>query len=279
MRKIGVIFPSRGLVFSETADELLQNLKNYNHRIFFSHSKSIPECFNEPLNRALEDKDITHIWFVEDDMVLPPDTLEKMILADKAVVTYDYPVNGEGRGSILEIKNRVIYCGTGCLLVKKEVFNEIERPVFRTNVRWNLKNFGEFIKLTSHHAEEKGYGLHDVNFCMELYKLDIPIHRLDVKLGQRKLVSLGKAGSNNGAHVVKIWKKVIKNELIKQVRKWPIEKTGNLTTVITPSGEVMLSRDHAKKLIKKGLASKAPKRPVVVDWTGYYEALGRTDNL
>lgn len=35
--KVGVIFPSRGLVFSKTADELLQNLKKVNHKIFFSH--------------------------------------------------------------------------------------------------------------------------------------------------------------------------------------------------------------------------------------------------
>lgn len=68
--KIGVILPSRGLIFSRTAEEILNNLKKVPHKIYFAHKRPIPECFNEPLEEALADKDITHIWFVEDDMVL-----------------------------------------------------------------------------------------------------------------------------------------------------------------------------------------------------------------
>jgi len=278
--KVGVIFPSRGLVFSKTADELLQNLAKVNHKIFFSHGKSIPDCFNEPLERALADKSITHIWFVEDDMVLGnTNILVGMLLEHAAVVTMDYPINQEGRGSVFEVKNRIIFCGTGCLLVKREVFDELPKPVFRTEVRWRMKNCGEFIKMTSHKVEDEGYGLHDINFSMALYRLNIPIHKLEGKLGQRKLLSLGKAGSNNGAHNIKVWTKLVRNHLLKQVKKWPIEKTGSLITVITPTGEVMLSHNHAKKLIKKGLATKTPKRPVVVDWSGFYEASSLSDNV
>lgn len=277
--KVGVIFPSRGLVFSKTADELLQNLKKVNHKIFFSHGKPIPDCFNEPLERALADPEITHIWFVEDDMVLKYDTLFWMLAARLPVVTVDYPINQEGRGSIFEVKNRIIFCGTGCLLVRREVFDELPKPVFRTEVRWRMKNCGEYIKMTSHKVEDEGYGLHDINFSMALYRLNIPIHKLEGKLAQRKLLSLGKAGSNNGAHNIKIWTKLVRNHLLKQVKKWPVEKSGNLITVITPTGEVMLSHTHAKKLIKKGLATKTPKRPVVVDWSGFYEASSLSDNL
>lgn len=278
MYKVGVILPSRGLIFSRTAEDVLNNLKGIPHKIYFSHKRPIPECFNEPLEKALADKDITDIWFVEDDMIIPPDTLKTMLQADHAVVTADYPINKEGRGSIFEVKKQVIYCGTGCMLVKREVFNELPKPVFRTNIRWNIKNFGQYLKMASHHVEDDGYGLHDINFCMSLYRLNIPIHKIDTVLGQRKLIALGKANTNNGAHQIEEWKKVKKNQLLNQIKKWPVETSGNLTTVITPTGEVMLTRSHANKLIKQGLANIPPKRPVVVDWSGY-EAAGGASNV
>lgn len=267
--KIGVIFPSRGLVFSRTADELLQNLKNIPHKIYFSHRKTIPECFNIPLEEALKDKEITHIWFVEDDMVIPSGTLTHMLEVDKAVVTADYPVNQIGRGSVFSIKGQTIYCGTGCLLVKREVFDEVKKPVFRTNVRWRMKNYGKYIRMTSHYSEEEGYGLHDITFCMALYEKNIPIHTIGIKLAQRKLISLGKAGSNNGAHNIEIWDKIKKDQLLRTIKTWPIEKTGKLITVDTEYGQMNVTESHAKKLIKAGLAKDIPAKPFVVDWSGF----------
>ena len=209
---IGVILPSRGLIFSRTADEILQNLKDVPHKFYFAHKRPIPECFNEPLERALKD-DVTHIWIVEDDMVLPKGTLTQLLEMDKAVVTADYPVNEKGRGSVFALKGQTIYCGTGCLLIKREVFDELKRPIFRTDVRWRMKNYGKQIKISSHYSEDEGYGLHDITFCMSLYERSIPIHVIKTKLAQRKLVSLGKAGSNNGAHVIEIWKEIKKDQI------------------------------------------------------------------
>lgn len=277
--KIGVILPSRGLIFSRTADEILEALNNAPHKIFFSHRRPIPECFNEPLEKALKDKDITHIWFVEDDMVLPPNILSKLLEVDKAVVTADYPVNQKGRGSVFSIKGQTIYCGTGCLLVKREVFDEIKKPVFRTNVRWNMKNFGDFLKMTSHYSTEKGYGLHDITFCMALYERSIPIHVIKEKLSQRKLVSLGKAGSNNGAHNIEVWSEIKKDQLLRTIKSWPVEKTGKLITVKTEYGLMNVTESHAKKLYKAGVAEKLPKKTLVVDWSGFYESPNLRSNV
>lgn len=252
---------------SQTADEILQNLKGIPHKIFFSHGRPIPECFEEPTNKALKD-DVTHLWFVEDDMQLPSDTLSKMLEADKAVVTIDYPVNREGRGAIFKVDKQIVFCGTGCLLVKREVFDELRAPYFRTDMRWNIKNYGDFLKMSvSKDSNLDGYGLHDVNFCMNLYHLNIPIHAIAGKLGQRKLVSLGKAGTNDGAHNIEVWARIKQGHLLKEVRKWPVLPTGKLVTLDTPTGEVSVSEAHAKTLLKKGLATKPPKRKLVVDWS------------
>lgn len=265
--KVGVILPSRGLIFSQTADEILQNLKDIPHKFFFSHGRPIPECFEKPTNRALLDDSITHLWFVEDDMVLTPPPLPPMLELNKAIVSVDYPVSEQGRGAIFKVDKQIIFCGTGCLLVKREVFDELKSPYFRTDRRWNIKNYGDFMKMTvSKDSNMDGYGLHDVNFCMNLYRLNIPIHAISGKLGQRKLIALGKSGSNDGAHQIRTWTKIVADHLLKQVKKWPVLPTGNLVSVITPTGERLASAAHARKLIKAGLATKPPKRKLVVDW-------------
>ena len=277
--KVGVIFPSRGLVFSRTANELLDNLTDIPHKIFFSHKKPIPECFNNPLEEALKDKKITHIWFVEDDMVLPERILHTMLFEDKAVVTCDYPINKDGRGSVFKIKDQIIFCGTGCLLVKREVFDELKRPIFRTDIRWRMKNYGDFIKMSSHIVEEEGYGLHDINFSMALYERGIPIHELPVKLAQRKLLSLGKAGSNNGAHNIEIWTKIKKDHLLKTIKSWPAEKYGKLITIDTEYGHMNVTQSHANKLIKMGMATKLPNKQLVIDWSGYNASPNNSSHL
>lgn len=267
MMKIAVILPSRGLIFSQTADEILQNVKGIPHRFYFAHRRPLPECFEEPTQRALADNDITHLWFVEEDMVLPPDTLSQLLELDKAVVTADYPVNSKGRGSVFrDASGKILFTGTGCLLVKREVFDELKAPYFRTDIRWTIKNMGGYVKLVGNKVtSDDGYGLHDVNFGLNICRRGIPIHCIDTKVGQRKLIALGKAGTNDGAHQIEVWKKVIKNHLLKEIKKWPVQETGKLVSVITPSGEVLVSREHAKRLVRKGLATRPPRRASVID--------------
>jgi hypothetical protein len=269
MTKIAVILPSRGLIFSQTADEILQNVRGMPHRFFFAHRRPIPDCFEEPTRRALADPDITHLWFTEDDMVLPPNTLVDMLAMDVAAVTADYPTTKYGRGAVFKIKNKVIFCGTGCLLVKREVFDELQRPYFRTDTAWNIKNYGSFVKMRANRTEGiiEGYGLHDVNFCMALYDRNIPIHELPLKLSQRKLKALGRQGTNNGAHNIEIWSKIVKDELLKKVKSWPVEPSGDLVTILVDGKELLTNAKHATKLIRKKLAVRAPKRPLVVDWS------------
>lgn len=270
---IAIILPSRGLIFSQTADEILQNVKQaqeegWKCKFYFSHKQPIPDCFEKPTNRALLNDDVTHLWFIEDDMVIKPGTLSRMLEANQAVVTVDYPVNSNGRGAIFKVDKQIVFCGTGCLLVKREVFDELRAPYWRTDMRWNIKNYGEYLKMTAHNDTGlDGYGLHDVNFCLNLYHLGIPIHAIPGKLGQRKLISLGKAGTNDGAHNIEVWNRIQKGHLLNEIKKWPVQPSGELTSVMTPTGEITVSKPHARKLIKEGLATKLPKRKLVVDWS------------
>lgn len=263
---IGVILPSRGLIFSQTADEILQNLKDIPHKIYFAHGLPIPDCFEEPVKRALKDK-VTHIWMVEDDMILPPDTLKKMLDMDVACVTVDYPTVKNGGGAMFKVKGQVIFGGTGCTLINAKVFDELKKPYFRTDVCWNIKNFGDFIKIIGvpRAKVNDGYGLHDVNFFINLQRLGIPVHDGGFTLSQRKLKALGKPGSNKGAHKIEVWKKIKKDDLLKKVMSWPVEQRGNLATVLINDKEILTSHEHAEKLLKLGKAIKPPRKAVVID--------------
>lgn len=265
--KVAVILPSRGLIFSQTADEILQNLDGVSHKIFFSHRKPIPECFESPTNRALLDDTITHLWFVEDDMVLPPYTLKRMIDQMANVVTCDYPVTKDGKGSVFyDNGGNVVFCGTGCMLVKREVFDSLKAPYFTDKIRWTMLNYGEALKLTGVYAST-GYGTHDITFCIKLWKTGVLVKVLDIKLAQRKLISLGKAGSNDGAHNIEIWKKIVKNKRLKDLQAQPVAlgARSKLVTVDTPTGGVNTSRKHADNLVAQGLATYPPKLYAIID--------------
>lgn len=268
--RIAVILPSRGLIFSKTADDLLQNLQGFEYDIFFAHGLPLPLCFEKPLKQALNGS-YTHIWFVEDDTILPDDILESMLIADVPVATCDYPVSKEGQGVVFTNKEgQVLFSGTGCTLVKSEIFDKISKPYFRSDIHWNAVNYGDFIRFTANKVTNKslvGYGLHDVNFCMKLWQAGIPISVIGT-IGQRKLISLGKAGSNEGAHQIEEWTHVKPNYLFHKLKKTTPKPYGKLITVQTSNGELSVHPTHAKKLIKAGIATKIPQQSVVIDYNG-----------
>lgn len=264
---VAVILPSRGLIFSKTAEEVLNNLKDIPHKIFFSHKKPIPDCFEDPTKEALQTPGITHLWFVEDDMVLPPDTLKKLLNTNANAVTMDYPVTKDGNGSVFyDQGGTVVFCGTGCLLVKRRVFDSIKQPFFTDKIRWTMLNYGEQVKLVGSYGEA-GYGTHDITFSLKLWNTGVMIKVVRGKLAQRKLVALGKAGSNNGQHNIETWRKVVNNKRLKHLQQQPIAPgaQGKLVTVDTPSGGITTTRSHAERLVSAGLGSYPPKRFTIID--------------
>lgn len=267
--KIAVILPSRGLMFSQTAEELLEALRGVPHTIFFSHGQPIPDCFEKPLEQALHGS-YSHVWFVEDDMILPPNILTTMVRLNKDVVVADYPVSKKGQGAILKNdEGRVLFSGTGCLLVKTEVFKKLRKPYFRTDIKWIAQNHGKFVRLTAWPIKQRGYGLHDVNFGMKLWDAGIEMTDCGVTLGQRKLIKLGEAGTNDGAHQIEEWTKVKPDYLMEQYKKYPVIPLGNLESVIANDGtEITTNKTTAKKMVAEGRATPQKKNNISIDFNG-----------
>lgn len=273
--KVGVILPSRGLMFSKTAEEILKNVQGVPHKFFFAHKLPIPDCFELPTLRALADPDITHLWYVEDDMILPDDILKRMLNEYADVVTCDYPVTADGRGAVFQDKaGGLVFAGLGCTLVRRTIMDRLETPYFRTDIRWTPTNHVSFIKLTATKSKAKkdSYGMQDVNFYMQLHKVGAEFSVYPENLGQRKLIKLGEAGTNDGAHQIEEWTEFEPNWWYTYITKLNKEPESKLKTVTFPDGQRMnVSHDHANRLIKNKQAKPIKPRALIIDYGDLYE--------
>jgi len=190
MVKIAVVLPSRGKVFSETAAELLRELGPYEHQIYYSHGRPIPDCFNVPTETALADPAITHVLYCEDDMIIPRGILRKMVAIDYPAVALDYPFKADNEATALRDPHGfAFYTGTGFLLVMRQLLEKLPKPIFRANIAWDtMIDRQRVITFWPRElAEGAGYGLQDVNFGLTLYANSLPILVMG-EAGQRKLV-------------------------------------------------------------------------------------------
>lgn len=203
MDKLAVVLPSRGLMFSETLEELLEELAGFNYEIYWAHGKGLPDCFNEPTERALKDKDVYAVLFCEDDMIIPKGALRRMFLANYPVVALDYPFQQQGDATTLhDPKGMAYWTGTGFLLVAKSVLKQMEKPIWRTDTTFDPFIDKDTIHFWPRKLDKIYYGLHDLRFGLLLYSAGMPVMPLVETAGQRKLVKLGESGSNNGAHEI-----------------------------------------------------------------------------
>lgn len=207
--KLAVILPSRGLLFSESFEELLRELKPFDHKIYFAHGKPIPDCFNVPLERALKDPEVTDVLFVEDDMAIPKGILKKMVDGHWLACALDYPFKNDGEATILhDPAGYALYSGTGFLLVNRLLLDKMPKPIMRTDLAWDVRiQKGVLYMWPRDVSKIKTYGLHDINFGLTLWTNGYPIVPVTT-CGQRKLIALGQPGTNHGAHIIKTLTKV-----------------------------------------------------------------------
>lgn len=111
-----------------------------------THGQSPAKNRNIIIEQALSN-DCTHVFFIDDDMAIPSDTLMRLLAHDKDVVTGlyllrsypHYPAvfdkfyeGGKCRFMFLDknVKGMVpiVNCGLGCVLIKTEVFRKISAP-------------------------------------------------------------------------------------------------------------------------------------------------------
>jgi len=116
--------------------------------------------------------DSSHLFFVDNDVCFSPETLDRLVARNKDIIAAPYNrrtlppesmvkmmVDGEiVSGNISELPKEPFKCyalGTGCMLIKMEVFEKIKRPWFFYG-RYDEEEMGEDIWFCKK-AHEAGY--------------------------------------------------------------------------------------------------------------------------
>ena len=163
------IIPTRGLVFARTIASLA---KNKITDITFIQGLPIPDSHNEGVRKALFNY-VPYILFVEEDMELPDGVIDAMVKVDKPIVACDYPMDN-GYSTICKNNGGVVWCGLGCTLVKRGVFENMKDPWFDSSYSWRIE---EPFKLTKIENPNK-YGGHDINFCLKAREMGYEISQV-----------------------------------------------------------------------------------------------------
>lgn len=200
---IAVIRPSRGLVFAEVEEYFEQIRDNYpNIRIFRTHNLPLYDCFNIPVEEALQNKKYEYFWFSEDDTVPPAFALDEMLKLLKTfdVAAIQYPFNG-GWGTIGKSagSDKILFTGLGCTLVKRKVLESLVKPIFKVDKSFNISS----LQWYSNPDPSKIYGQADIRFGSELREKGFTIGQVPNMICRHlQLIALGQPETNHGVHQI-----------------------------------------------------------------------------
>lgn len=145
-------------------ENLIRWLRDYDTILYApSGLRPIPYARNACV-KAFLGSGCSHIWFVDADTVPPRDALDKLLSADldavsgivnqvkrdadgidKAVgVVVRRNENGELKAAVGTQLERITACGSGCIMLKREVFEKLEFPWYQERA-WGAVRGSDFI--------------------------------------------------------------------------------------------------------------------------------------
>lgn len=173
MLKIAIGVPTNRLIRPKTAESLMRLVaySKYDYKIIIStRGYNTSENRNYIAVQAVKNN-CDYLFFVDDDMILPPDTLDKLLAHKKNIVGGLYRTKYEKQEPVVEyLDNKrpkgLFECGaigTGCLLIKCDVFKKIPQKYKNTQGWFNyIWNDNGSVKMSHdwlfcHNARECGF--------------------------------------------------------------------------------------------------------------------------
>ncbi len=187
---IAVCIPSRGIGHMPTIYGVQRELESgpYEHirPYFFSFYRGLPQAHNHVVHKALQHPNVTHLWIVEDDHLLPVGILAALLERRAPVVSGQYQFRSGGTmASTHPRSGEVVMVPTGCLLVERQVFNKLPHPPFQRS-KYILKN-GEW-EQTTRLLHTAG----DIFFSAQCRELGIPMEIVwEPEVGHLNIVDHG----------------------------------------------------------------------------------------
>lgn len=203
MIKDGVIcICSRGLLHSRMIESVDREVEESGLATWpreYSHDLPIPDAQNDVTARALK-HELPYLWFVEEDIVVPKGTLQKLLDADAdiAVATYKLP-GGLMSHKLFKQKGTLVFGGLGCTLIHSRVFKKLEEPYFRTDRGYSVGSDDSISKS----RYEWPYGGQDVQFFIRALEAGLKRQFVDIECDHLYVEEYGEPRTNNGCHVIK----------------------------------------------------------------------------
>lgn len=211
--KIGAIVPTRGVIFTRVENYLEGLRENYDITVYRSWDKPIPEGHNSLTENALRDG-CQILFFLEEDCVPPAGALEKMlaVVLNGKIACVDYGVSGWGCVT-KNIKGEILWCGLGCTLISRIVFETLEKPWFRTDKVLRINDW-TWQDLPEEYQRKKNYGGLDIWFFMQARDKGFQIVQVEGEADHLKLEQLGQREVNNGLHTIILKERISKNQIL-----------------------------------------------------------------
>jgi len=173
--KIAIGIPSTDMVHADFAMSLalvVSNARECKHEVALINQKtSIIEKGRYEIVEAAKALKADALFFMDSDMVFPPDILVTLLSSGKEIIGCNYTtrrppirvtcrdINGKFVNYGFTTVQEVGYIGTGCLLIDMKVFDKLNKPYFRVE-----------------YDKEKGFISEDYCFCEDARKNGFKIH-------------------------------------------------------------------------------------------------------
>lgn len=199
---IAVCVPTRGIVFTEVMQSVVENCAEYEWMLFTTIDEGLPDCMNNLVERAL-DAGAEWLWIVEEDTVPPKGVLDAMFNLDARYVACDYPVGASHTcfGFDPEDRSEILWTGFGCTLIHASVFETIEKPWFECNRNMVVVKRDGLDYFTSSPNTVNHRGGHDLSFAEKLKATGVARHGLpDMECRHLKMKAWNTAPTNKACH-------------------------------------------------------------------------------
>jgi GT2 family glycosyltransferase len=148
-KKILVAIPTGQTLFSEFALALRLLRIPPDYQVAFAMAKKANADIARNSAAEITTDEVDYIFYLDDDILVPDNALEKLLSHGKDIVSglyfrNNYPFlpmlykkQSDRYEAVIDYeKNKLIEvdaCGTGCTLIKAEVFKKLDKPYFKNN--------------------------------------------------------------------------------------------------------------------------------------------------
>lgn len=211
--KIAVVIPTRGMVYTQVEQYWEEERRNYDVKFYRSWDLPIPEGHNQLTQMALTGG-ADYVLYNEEDVVPPPGALEQLLVCNADIACIDYGVAGWGCVTS-NPSGTILWCGLGCTLVKRKIFEGLEFPYFRVDKQLRLNDW-KWLDLPGDYIKNKNYGSLDIWFCTQARKAGFTIKQVEGECEHLQLEQLGEKGKNHGLHKISVRPKIIYKQVLSE---------------------------------------------------------------